>query len=181
MPCFSRIWLSLEVSLPAAALEARLPLAPAQLAVRLADAVNAYIHEAGLGYYPALAHVQQQGKIEAELWLLVEQTAWWLDSQARYTLRRALAVLFSSLEVEQLQPRAYALPKARPWQRDAQAQLLRHLTLDTVHGVLRLTHVSKQPPDPQVLERFIAQRVRQNLVQAFANVNILSVTVEPQT
>jgi hypothetical protein len=179
MPYFSRAWLSLEVSLPLAELAAQLPVAPTQLAERLAAAVDAYTTQAGIGYYPALTHVREQGGIDSDLWALVECTAEWVDSQTRYRLRRVLAAFYSSLEIEQLQPRAYALPKVRPRQQDAQTQLIHHLTLDTLHGVLRLSHISRQPPDSQALSGFIAQQVRHHLKSSFAAITILSVTVEP--
>lgn len=180
MPYISRIWLSLEVTLPAEPLAARLPIAPAALALRLTEATLAYVQAAQLSYYPALAHIRAQGYILPEIWLWVEQIADWLDAQTRYLLRRSLAPLFSNLEVEQLQPKAYGLARIRPRQPDAQAELLRHLTLDTVQGVLRLGHISKHPPEAAILERFVQQRVRQNLLQPFAAVRISNVTVAPQ-
>ncbi len=178
MPHISRIWLSLELSLPAAVLDARLTVKPRDMAQALATATQDYVAVAQLSYYPALAHIHAEGYCPPALWNWVEQNAHWLEVQTRYLLRRSLAPLFSSLEIEQLQPRAYTLARVRPYQPNAETELIRHLTLDTLHGVLRLSHISKQPPETGTLERFIRQRVRQNLLQQFASATILHVRVE---
>lgn len=140
---FTRVAISLQVSVPETALERHLAATPLVVAENLADQVMLYEQAHHLGYYPAVEFFQQHGGIEPELIDALENISWVLTGMVRNEIRLRLRPMFSLLKIESLKTQAFAMPIVRPGQVNAKAELVNHFCVDTVKVSMIATMLQK--------------------------------------
>jgi len=129
---FTRVTLSLQVSVPETALERHLAASPHVVAENLAEQVMAYEREHSLGYFPAIDFFQQHGGVEPELIEALENISWVLTSMVRNEIRLRLRPVFSQLKIESLKTLAFTMPTVRPGQQYAHRKLVDHFSASSV-------------------------------------------------
>lgn len=140
---FTRVAVSLQVSVPETALERHLAATPRVVAENLAQQVIAYEREHGLGYYPAIDFFQHHGGVEPELIDALENISWVLTSMVRNEIRLRLRPVFSQLKIESLKTLAFTMPTVRPGQQKTEAGLVSHFSATTVKVNLIATLLQK--------------------------------------
>lgn len=140
---FTRVALSLQVSVPETSLERHLAASPRIVAENLAEQVMHYERTHALGYYPAIHFFQEQGGIEPELMDALDNISWVLTSMVRNEIRLRLRPVFSQLKVESLKTIAFTMPTVRPGQQNAKANLISHFSATSVKVNLIATLLQK--------------------------------------
>lgn len=129
---FTRVAVSLQISVPETALERHLAASPHVVAENLAEQVMAYERKHALGYYPAIDYFQQHGGVEPDLINALENISWVLTSMVRNEIRLRLRPVFSQLKIESLKTLAFTMPTVRPGQQNDRARLIDHFSATSV-------------------------------------------------
>ncbi len=165
--------LTVVVRVPQEIMERHLPASPDVVSGELAREVHAYVLREGLGYYPALDFLQQQGAIDAELLDAADNIAWFVSGVAREEIQRRLRPVFSRLSFDSVQSVAFALPAVRPGHPNALHDLELHYRLDRVK--LALTASSFQTrDDPEATRKWARHLLWRWLKDAFESLEVTS-------
>lgn len=140
---FTRVAVSLQVSVPETALERHLAASPRIVAENLAEQVMRYERENQLGYYPAIDFFQQHGGVEPELIDALENISWVLTSMVRNEIRLRLRPVFSQLKIESLKTLAFTMPTVRPGQQNDHLKLVEHFSATSVKANMIATLLQK--------------------------------------
>jgi len=129
---FDKVLVILNVRLKAEALQQYLPCSANIIGQTLASIADEYEKENKTGYYPAIDFFKTRDNVDPDLIASAEQVAWLVSKLARETIQSKLRPIFSSVQFQSIQTLAFSLPKVRPNQADAIAQLAKHYTPDSV-------------------------------------------------
>lgn len=171
-----RVLLGIRLTIAPALLSERLGEEAAALGERLAKAVHDATRSEKLGYYPALDYFYQRPGIDAELLLLANRTAAFVQDYVIQTVREHLAPVFSTVRVQRLQLAAATLPNVRMSQPDALEALARHYQPNAIKIELILTSLHKGPPPPGI-EKVAAQKLKWWLRSPFGSIEITDARV----
>ncbi len=136
---FDKILVIINVQLKEKDLQRYLPCSANVIGKTLADIADQYADENRTGYYPAIDFFKTRDDVDPDLITSAEQVAWLVSKLAREAVQSKLRPIFSSVQIQSIQTLAFSLPKIRPNQSDAIAQLAKHYTPDTVKIELILT------------------------------------------
>ena len=106
----TRVAVSLQVKVPADAIEQHSAASPYVVGEELARQVAAYVQHERLGYYPALEYFRTIETIDPELLKAEESISWLVCGLVREELRTRLRAVFSNLKFESVQTVAYTMP-----------------------------------------------------------------------
>lgn len=173
---FTRVAVSLQVSVPETALERHLAASPRVVAENLAEQVMAYERKHSLGYYPAIDFFQQHGGVEPELISALENISWVLTSMVRNEIRLRLRPVFSQLKIESLKTLAFTMPTVRPGQQNDHIKLVEHFSATSVKANLIATLLQKLV-DPQAAARMTESMCYRWLKEHFNTIDVTSVHV----
>lgn len=173
---FTRVAVSLQVSVPEAALERHLAASPRIVAENLAEQVMRYEREHQLGYYPAIDFFQQHGGVESELIDALENISWVLTSMVRNEIRLRLRPVFSQLKIESLKTLAFTMPTVRPSQQNDHMRLIEHFSATSVKANLIATLLQKIV-DNESAEKMTKSMCYRWLKEHFSHVDVTSVHV----
>ena len=165
--------LIIRARLKSADLLQRLPASPYTLGDDIARQAHEFVVRENLGYYPALDYLKKRAAVNDYLLDAAEQVAAVTGEWVRQHILDRLTPIFSSVRFQSLQITAFALPPIRPGQPQAQAQLARFYTPDTVKCDVLLTLIRKQPTDDG-LEGYASATARRWLADDFAEFEIIS-------
>lgn len=168
---FTRVAISLQVSVPETALERHLAASPQVVAENLAEQVMRYEQEHQLGYYPAVEFFQQHGGIEPELIDALENISWVLTSMVRNEIRLRLRPMFSLLKIESLKTLAFTMPVVRPGQANVKAELVKHFSVNTVKVNMIATMLQK------IIDQNAAAKMAESMCYRWLKEHFESVTV----
>jgi len=173
---FTRVAISLQLSVPETALERHLAASPHVVAENLAEQIMRYEQEHKLGYFPAVDFFQQHGGVEPELIEALENISWVLTSMVRNEIRLRLRPMFSLLKIESLKTIAFTMPVARPGQANAKADLVSHFSVNTVKVNMIATMLQKII-DPHAAAKMAESMCYRWLKDHFSAIQITSVHV----
>lgn len=173
---FTRVAITLQLSVPETALERHLAASPKIVAENLAEQVMAYEIEHRLGYYPAIDFFQQHGGVEPELIEALENISWVLTSMVRNEIRLRLRPVFSQLKIESLKTLAFTMPTVRPGQQNAKINLTNHFVAVSVKANLIATLLQKIA-DTRTAARMAESMCYRWLKDHFSKIDVTSVHV----
>lgn len=173
---FTRVAVTLQISVPDTALERHLAASPRVVAENIAEQVMAYEEEHSLGYYPAIDFFQQHGGVEPELIDALENISWVLTSMVRNEIRLRLRPVFSHLKIESLKTLAFTMPTVRPGQQNARINLISHFSATSVKVNLIVTLLQKIV-DTHTAARMTESMCYRWLKEHFSAVDVTSVHV----
>jgi len=173
---FTRVAVSLQVSVPETALERHLAASPRIVAENIAEQIMAYEREHSLGYYPAIDFFQQHGGIEPELIDALENISWVLTGLVRNEIRLRLRPVFSQLKIESLKTLAFTMPTARPGQQNDRVKLIDHFSATSVKVNLIATLLQKIV-DTRAAAKMTESMCYRWLKDHFSNIEVTSVHV----
>lgn len=136
---FDKVLMTIDVQLKAESLQQYLPCSASIIGQTLAQIAAEYAKENKTGYYPAIDYFKMLDHVDPDLITSAEQVAWLVSKLARETIESKLRPIFSSVQFQSIQTLAFSLPKTRPNQSDAVAQLVEHYTPDSVKVELILS------------------------------------------
>jgi hypothetical protein len=173
---FTRVAISMQLSVPDTALERHLAASPRVVAENMAEQVINYEREHGLGYYPAIDFFQQHGGVEPELIDALENISWVLTSMVRNEIRLRLRPVFSQLKIESLKTIAFTMPTVRPGQQNDKLNLINHFSATSVKVNLIATLLQKIA-DPSAAAKMAESMCYRWLKEHFAKIEVTSVHV----
>lgn len=136
---FDKVLVTVNVQLKTSQLRLHLPCSANIIGKALAAVAVEYESENKTGYYPAIDFFKTVDSVDPDLIESAEQVAWLVSKLARETIQKQLRPIFSSVQSQSIQTLAFSMPKTRPNQTDAEEQLARHYTPDSVKIELVLT------------------------------------------
>lgn len=163
--------LSARVRLDPSVFDRYVAASPTLVGEELADAVQAYVREHKLGYYPALEYFRDQGGIDSALLEAADGIAWVASSLVREEVRVRLRPIFASVRFGALQALAFTLPPVRPSSAEPRAALARHYTPDTVKLDLLVTLLQRETP-PDGLDTLASHMLVRWLKPSFAALEV---------
>lgn len=168
---------TIKVKLPQAAIEKHLPDSPYIVGEELAKQVNEYVHNNHLGYYPALEFFQHQVQgVDGDLLETAENIAWLVANLVREEVRVRLKPVFSNVNFESIQSKAFTMPSIRIGQSNALHELTRHYTPDQVQINLILTLIQKNADEDAALQ-LTEKMIYRWLKECFASIKVTSIWV----
>lgn len=166
--------LTLLVQLPAHVFERHLPASPLVVGTALAEQVTQHVQAEHLGYFPALDYFKEHsGAVEQELLEAVDHIAWFACSQVRGEVQRKLRPIFASLNFQSIQAQAFTMPTVRPHQLNAQRDLIRHYTPDSVKLVLQASSFQKSAQQ-ETMAKWASHLAYRWLQESFASMEVTS-------
>jgi hypothetical protein len=170
----TRIAVSLQVKIPAEAIEQHSAASPYVIGEELARQAAAYVQHERLGYYPALEYFRTIEAIEPGLLDAAESTSWLVCGLVREELRTHLRAVFSNLKFESVQTVAYTMPGIRPGSSNALHELALHFTPDQVKVNLIASSIRRQDNDQQVAIKLARHQICRWLKDTFSSLEITS-------
>lgn len=140
---FSKVAITLNVTIHERELEQHIAATPAIVGTELAEQVMAYEHQYKLGYYPAIDYFQQQGGVDAELINTLQGISWVATNLVRNEITTRMRPVFSTIQFEGIQTLAYTLPSIRPGQPNARHKLINHYSAMVVKVNLVATMIQR--------------------------------------
>ena len=140
---FDKVLITINAQLKSSQLQQHLPCSANIIGKTLAAIAIDYEKENKTGYFPAIDFFKTLDTVDPALIESAEQVAWLVSKLARETIQKQLRPIFSSVQFQSIQTLAFALPKARPNRPDANEQLSKHYTPDTVKVELILTMIRR--------------------------------------
>lgn len=169
-----KVFIGLRVRVAEADAAAHMAASPRVVGERLAQAVDAHVREAALGYYPPLDYFRGRGVLDEELIEAAENMGWLVSRLVREELGRRLRAVFSRVSFRSVQTVAFSMPSVRPGQKDALERLVEHYTPTTVRVDLEMSLIQKRP-NPEGLEHFARSVLLRWVEPAFEAVEVTSV------
>lgn len=170
---FDKVLINITVRLKDEDLQRYLPCSAAVIGQSLAQVADDYAHESGEGYYPAIEFFKGREGVDPDLIASAEQVSWLVAKLARETIQKRLRPIFSSLSFQSIQNPAFAMPRVRPNQPEAVAELARHYTPDTVKIELLTTMMRRDSDgDDERAEPYARKMMFRWLEPAFASVEV---------
>ena len=145
------------VKVPEHAMSRHLPCSAERVGTELAQAIDNYVRDQQLGYYPALEFFRNVDAIDQDLLDSADQIAWLVSKLAREEIQVRLRPIFATVKFDSIQTVAFALPPVRPQQKDALEHLGWHYTPDTIKIELVLSMLRK---DTDTAERKVETYAR---------------------
>jgi len=141
---FEKVLVIIDVQLKADELQQYLPCSANIIGQTLAQIALEYERKNKTGYYPAIDFFKtlvndEAMPVDPDLITSAEQVAWLVSKLARETIQKQLRPIFSSVQFQSIQTLAFSMPKARPNKADANEQLAKHYTPDSIKIELVLT------------------------------------------
>lgn len=136
---FDKVLIGMEVQLAEKSFNRYLPSSVTVIGKALADVALAFAEENKTGYFPAIDFFKTQEAVDKGLIESAEQVSWLSSKLAREKIQKQLQAIFSSIHFRSVQTVAFSMPRVRPNQSDAMAQLMAHYTPDTVKIELVVT------------------------------------------
>lgn len=136
---FDKILVTIDVRLKPESLQQYVPRSVDVIGSTLAAIAVEYVEQNKTGYFPAIDFFKTLDEVDPELVASAEQVAWLVSRLARETIQETLSPIFSSIQFQSIQTHAFALPKVRPGQKDAEQELAKFYTPDSVKIELVLT------------------------------------------
>ena len=170
----TRVAVSLQVKVPAEAIEQHSAASPYIIGEELARQVAAYAHHERLGYYPALEYFRTVEAIEPDLLEAAESISWLVCGLVQEELKTRLRVVFSSMKIESVQTVAYTMPGIRPGSSNALHDLAQHYTPDQVRVNLVASSIRRQDNDQDVTIKLARHQICRWLKDRFSNLEITS-------
>jgi len=170
----TRIAVSLQVKVPAEAIEQHSAASPYIVGEELARQVAAYVQHERLGYYPALEYFRTVEAIEPELLEAAQSISWLVCGLVQEELRIRLRAVFSNLKIESVQTVAYTMPGIRPGSSNALHDLAQHFSPDQVRVNLVASSICRQDNDQDVAIKLARQQIYRWLKDRFSALEITS-------
>jgi hypothetical protein len=175
-----RVAVSLQVKLPAEAVEQHSVASPYIIGEELARQVAAYVQRERLGYYPALDYFRTIEAVDADLLEAAESISWLVCGLVREELRSRLRPVFSNLKFESVQAVAYTMPSVRPGNSNALHDLAQHFTPDQVRVNLVASSIRRQDNDPEIAIKLAKHQICRWLKDRFSSLEITNIRYLPQ-
>lgn len=161
------------VTLPEGILRHHLPCSPERVGHELASAIDAYVREHSLGYYPALDYFRELDVLDKDLLDSAEQIAWLVSKLAREEIQKKLRPIFSKVHFESIQTQAFAMPNIRPNKADAVEQLAKFYTPNTIKLELILSMLRKDSDKAErKVETYARKMIYRWLRDSFEHVEV---------
>jgi len=129
---FDKVLVTIDVQLKSDRLQQYLPRSVDVIGSTLASIAVEYVEQHKTGYFPAIDFFKTLDVVDPDLIASAEQVAWLVSKLARETIQSTLTPIFSSVQFQSIQTHAFALPKIRPAQKDAEAMLAKFYTPNSV-------------------------------------------------
>ena len=171
----SRIAVSLQVKMPAEAIEQHSAASPYIVGEQLARQVAAYVQHERLGYYPALEYFRNVEAIDPDLLEAAESISWLVCGLVQQELKTRLRGVFSNLKIESIQTVAYTMPAIRPGSSNALHDLAQHYTPVQVRINLVVTSIRRHDNDQDVAIKLARHQICRWLKDHFAALEITSI------
>jgi hypothetical protein len=169
----ARVGVTLKV--PEEALSRHLPSSPTRVGHELATAVDTYVREHSMGYYPALEFFRDIDGIDKDLLESAEQIAWLMSKLAREEVQVRLRPIFSKVQFQSIQTLAFTMPPVRPNQKDAVEKLAQFYTPNTVKLELVLSMIRKDSDTAErKVETYARKMIYRWLRDSFETVEVTS-------
>jgi len=136
---FEKVLVTIDVELKSESLHQYLPRSVEVIGSTLASIATDYVAQNKTGYFPAIDFFKTIDTVDPDLIASAEQVAWLVSKLARETIQSTLTPIFSSVQFRSIQTHAFALPKIRPGQKDAEERLAKFYTPNSVKIELILT------------------------------------------
>lgn len=118
---------SVTVAVPQTEVEQHTGCLPWAIGDNMAGAVDEWVAENSLGYYPAIDYFRILPQVmEPELLETVAEIISFCIGYTRRELQHCLATIFAQVEIERIQPIAYTMPRVRPGVSGAPDMLAQH-------------------------------------------------------
>lgn len=170
----TRVAVSLQVKVPADAIEQHSAASPYVVGEELARQVAAYVQHERLGYYPALEYFRTIETIDPELLKAEESISWLVCGLVREELRTRLRAVFSNLKFESVQTVAYTMPGIRPGCSNALHDLAVHFTPDQVRVNLVASSIRRHENNQDVAIKLARHQICRWLKDRFSTLEITS-------
>ncbi len=172
---FDKVLVNLNVQLKADELQQHLPCSASIIGKTLAAIASEYARDNKTGYYPAIEFFKTQDNVDPDLIASAEQVSWLVAKLARQTIQTKLRPIFSSVQFQSIQTLAFSMPKVRPSQAGAIAELEKHYTPDTVKIELLLTMMRRDSEaDDERAEPYARKMMFRWLESEFESVEVSS-------
>jgi len=172
----SKIHITLQVKIPPELLERYLPSSAEVVGEALTEQVVAAVKKHNLSYFPALAFLEKQGDIDADLLEATETISWFACKLVREEVHKKLRAFFSELSFQSVKCTSYAMPGVRANQLNAWVALVEHYTPNTVKLDV-VASVLKKEAQPKGLENWSKQLFRRNLEKSFDEFEVVQAVV----
>ena len=136
---FDKVLITIDVQLKREALHQYLPRSVDVIGSTLGAIAIDYVNQYKTGYFPAIDFFKTLDTVDPDLVASAEQVSWLVSKLARETIQSTLLPIFSSVQFQSIQTGAFALPRIRPSQADAEELLAKFYTPDSVKVELILT------------------------------------------
>ena len=173
---FTKVALTIDVSLPEQALEQHIAATPVVVASELANQVFEYEKQHSLGYYPAIDYFEDKQGIDQELISALKSIAWVANNMVRNEIQSRLRPVFSSLQFESIQSQAFNLPSIRAGSANAIHELTNHYSLHDIKVSLIATIIQRRP-DKDAVEKMAESMVYRWLKEHFKAIKVTSSNV----
>lgn len=170
---FAKIALTIDLTVPAQSLEQHIAATPAVVASELAQHVYEYEKNHALGYYPAIDYFEDNQDFEQELISALKSIAWVANSMVRNEIQTRLRPVFSSLQFESIQAKAFTLPSVRPGNANAIHELTNHYSLSDIKVSLIATIIQRKQ-DTEGVEKMAEKMVYRWLKEHFGSIHVTS-------
>jgi len=170
---FAKVAITLTVRVSADEMDQHLVSSPRVLGSHLAEAVDTHVRRDDLGYYPPLSYYSDKLLLDQELLNVSREVAWFVNEYVKERVRRQLQLIFSQVNVKQVQSLAFTMPSVRVSDADALQLLALHYTPDTVRLSLMVSSVEKEPV-PEDIQRLTEYKVVRWLREHFDHLEIVS-------
>ena len=152
-----------------------LACSPSRVGWELARAIDAYVREQALGYYPALEHFRNVAVIDKDLLDSADQVSWLMSKLAREEVQIKLRPIFSKVHFQSIQTLAFTMPPVRPNQNNALEKLAEFYTPNTVKLELVLSMIRKDSDTAErKVETYARKMVYRWLRDSFETVEVTS-------
>ncbi len=142
----------------------------------LAKAVDAFVRERHLGYFPALDYFVDQPSVDPKLLAAATDLARMVRDSVRREVQHHLVPFFSQVVIKRITSPAFMLPRVSLHQADALEALARHYFPNSVRLDLVASSVERGPK-VENLEKAAARRALWNLRDHFEHVEVTDARV----
>ena len=171
---FPKVSLTISATLPHAVIQQHVPGSVVDLGKIIAKNIDLYVREHQLGYYPALSYFADTDAVEAFLLDAVDQVADVVQRLSEQSILDVLIPIFSSVHIDSLRNKVYALPAMRLKDKKVIEKLNRHYCADTISFELQVTLIQREE-NTESLESKVKKMVMRWLTEVFEEVDITSV------
>jgi hypothetical protein len=173
---FSKIAMTLKLSLPEEAIARHVVATPSVVAEHLASQVIEYLSREKLNYVPALDYFYAIQGIDPELIEALKNISWVVTTMVRNEIGKRLRPIMSSIKFENIQTPAFSIPAIRPGDNNFHHRLVEHYSPNTVKVNIIGTLIQRFP-DNEVAEKMARSMASRWLTDEFESFEITATQV----